>query len=142
MQGLINKEIEKYLLRAGAIWNLFTGVVTMVYYSSWLKKTLLFGSLETDHTSMADKLNYESVYSFVTAYSLVFLLFGIIHLFLSIRMKSYNNKTFIWLCIWVLLEFLTVDIIGVMFYLPAAVVYLLKHRVSEKVKYRSPHQIR
>lgn len=128
----MNRKMEKILVRIGAIWNIFTGSMTLFYYRSWLEQNVLIEQITDDASLFIERFYHQHIQTFVMVYGMIFILIGVIHFYLSNQFDKQKHVTShkipIWLFMWSLISFFTVDVIGVLLYLPAAGVYLLKTR--------------
>ncbi|GIN71445.1 hypothetical protein J14TS2_19200 [Bacillus sp. J14TS2] len=135
------RKLEKNLLRIASIWNIITGTITLFYYSSWMQQNVLIEPAATNPSSLfADRFYFQSVYLFVIGYGLVFILIGAMNFFLSTKLKQETTpvKLVVWLSIWALLSYLTVDIIGFVLYFATVIICIIKN-MSFKVA-KGQHQ--
>lgn len=131
----MNFKIEKILLFIGAVWNMFTGSMTLFYYRSWLEQNVLIEQITDDASLFIERFYHEHIQTVVMVYGMVFILVGAINFYLATQLHKHvaspSYKIGIWLGVWSLLSFFTVDVIGVLFYLPVAGLYLMKTRVNK-----------
>jgi|SRR5690606_15656710 len=125
----MKKRIGELLIKIGAIWNIITGGITLFYYSSWMEENILKETATTTGGLLADRYYFQSVYLFVIGYGLFFILVGAINYYLASKVKDsmMSRKMLVWLAIWSLASYLTVDIIGFVLYFAAIIISLMKN---------------
>ncbi|GAB2545369.1 hypothetical protein [Gracilibacillus alcaliphilus] len=130
-------KLESVLLRLGSIWNIITGAITLFYYSSWLQQNVLIEPVAANPSSLfTDRYYFQSIYLFVIGYGLVFILVGAMNFFLSTRLKQEKIpvKLIVWLSIWALISYLTVDVIGFVFYFATVIIFIVKNMAFKVAK--------
>lgn len=127
---MMNRKVERNLIKFGGIWNIITGSITLFFYSSWLKKNF-FTNLNGDTKG----LNYlsENINTFVMTFGLIFILLGSISIYLSNRIidSKIYKKMPVWFFILGMVSFFTIDLIGVVCYLLASFILLSKNKSIE-----------
>ena len=131
----IKLQLEEVFLGIGSIWNIVTGAITMFYYSSWLQQNVLIETTGDRGGLFADRYYFESVYLFVIGYGLAFILLGAVNFYLStkIRKDGVSTKVIIWLCLCALALYLTMDIIGFIFYFATVVTCIFKNMALKTI---------
>jgi len=137
----VKRKKEKILVRIGGIWNIITGTSTLFYYHTWFQHNLLFEHSGDVPNLMFERFINQHVSSFIMLFGLLFTLVGALNIYLSTQMVKKNAKTSnkipIWLSIWTLISFITVDIIGVLLYLPATVIYIFNNKAIKIINHGS-----
>lgn len=123
----MTRKVERILCRIGGIWNIITGAITLFFYSPWVKSNLFLNM-----NGETKGLNFlsENINLFVMTFGLVFILVGSFNLVLATKIDNHASlkKVPIWFFIWGLISFFTVDIIGVLCYLPASFLIVIKNK--------------
>lgn len=126
----MKRRIERITLFLAALWNIITATLTIVGYSNWFKNegiTAFEGANQVNYisTSLLD-----SLINIIMVYGLLILTMGIINLFITkqLERERYNKKTFIWLLICLLIQFLSFDVIGVLLYIVTITLYSARNR--------------
>lgn len=126
----MSRKVERNLIRAGGIWNIITGSITLFFYRSWVESNF-FSSLNSETKG----LNYlsENINIFIMTFGLVFILLGAISVFLSNKIgdSEVHKKIPICFFVWGIISFFTVDVIGVLCYLSGSFILLSKNRSIE-----------
>lgn len=121
------------MLRTGATWNILNGIITLFVYSPWIKNSM-FENMSGETLG----LNYlsENLNDFVMTYSLLIITIGICNLYLSTRLFDGEvcTKIPIWLFIFGLISYLSMDVISAVLYIVCSVISLAKNKAL-KVKY-------
>ncbi|WP_207696386.1 hypothetical protein [Enterococcus sp. DIV0212c] len=126
----MNRNIEKILVYCGAIWNIFTASCTIVGYSSWFKKSGI-QALEKNHQlTYVNSTMVDSITKVIMIFGLLMLIIGVINLFVAKNLKGnqINQKVIVWLWIVTGIQLLSFDLIGLVFYLVASVLYCSKNK--------------
>ncbi|MBO0995654.1 hypothetical protein [Bacillus sp. SD088] len=137
----MNRGVERKLLLAGSVWNIFTALITIFGYSIWFKKTGVKGLEETtlDHV-FATTTVVDHVTKLIVMFGLLIFVGAIINFIISkkIRDGEIQTKIVIWIACWGVFLLFTMDIIGFVIYLITFVLYLAKNKAiklsDERIK--------
>lgn len=128
---MMSRNIERKLLRIGAIWNIFTAIITMFGYSSWFKHT---GIKELKNTAVDTQVVgmqlMDDINKVILTFSLLILVGGSINFILSkkLRDNDIQNKIVLWIAIWGIFQLLVMDVIGFIIFLITFTIYLSKNK--------------
>ena len=129
----MDRKIERVLLRIGAFWNIINGMITLFFYSPWIKNDVF-----TNMSGETTGLNYlsENLNVFVTTYGLLFITIGVFNLYLSTRLFDGEVcvKTPVWVFLLGLISYISMDIISAGLYIACGVMSLAKNKAL-KLKY-------
>ncbi|SDZ48275.1 hypothetical protein SAMN05421736_11439 [Evansella caseinilytica] len=133
----MSRGLERKLLIAGSVWNMFTAIITIFGYSTWFKST---GTQSLQNTAADTMFVGTQLIDNVTRVILTFGLFifvGAIVNFLiarNIRDNEIQYKTMLWIAGWGLLQLLVMDVIGFVLFLVAFVLYAAKNKAIKLTK--------
>lgn len=123
----MNRKIERSMIRVGGIWNIVNGILTMFLYSPWVKNDV-FPNMNGDTIG----LNFlsENLNVFVMTYSLLFIAIGILNIYLSTRLfnDSVSVKIPVWLIVFGMISYLSVDVISAVLFIVSGVMSLSKNK--------------
>ncbi|KAF1295124.1 hypothetical protein BAU15_05060 [Enterococcus sp. JM4C] len=123
----MNRKNERILVRIGATWNIINGVITLFFYSPWIRNSALMGMTEQNKGSnfLSENLN-----TFVMTYGLLFILLGVLNLYLSWRIidNEVSVKIPAWFVVVGLLSYLVTDAISAIVYIIAGFLCLAKNK--------------
>ncbi|MCZ0702463.1 uncharacterized protein YneF (UPF0154 family) [Natronobacillus azotifigens] len=134
----MKRGLERKLVMMGATWNLFTALVTLFGYYGWFHdegiKALQGANQELLVTGTSMMENISSV---ILTFGLFMFVMAIMNFLVGVHLKDnqIQKKITVWLCIWMVIQLLSMDIIGFLLYMLAFVFYLSKNkaiRLSEK----------
>lgn len=131
----MNRKLERRLVLIGAIWEIFTGAVTMLFYASAIKKQGLsvretsFGKME------AIQSLFGSMYMFAVTFGMIFITLGFINLYLMNKLdeQKIEVKLPVWFIFVGLVSYLLMDIPGAVLYLSAGILALAKNKSMRKL---------
>lgn len=136
----MNRRLERKLIFIGAIWEIITGVITIFFYASLIKKQGL-GVKETSFAKIeAVNSIFGSLYMFSVSFGMLFIALGLINLFLAKNLKDHDVtvKVPIWFLFIGLASYFMMDIPSSLMFLSAGILALAKNKSIEKVgKYHS-----
>ena len=126
----MKRRSEKLSLYLGASWNIFTSILTIFGYSKWFKNEGITAFEEANQVNYISTSLLDSLINIIMVYGLLILTMGIINLFITkqLERERYNKKTFIWLLICLLIQFLSFDVIGVLLYIVTITLYSARNR--------------
>lgn len=126
----MKRRIERITLFLAALWNIITATVTIVGYSNWFKNEGITAFEEANQVNYISTSLLDSLINIIMVYGLLILTMGIINLFITkqLERERYNKKTFIWLLICLLIQFLSFDVIGVLLYIVTITLYSARNR--------------
>ncbi|MGG4489248.1 hypothetical protein [Metabacillus idriensis] len=126
----MSRKWERRLVLIGAIWQIFTGIITILFYASAIKKKGLIVS-ETSFAKMeAIQSVFGSMYMFAVSFGLLFVMLGIIHLYMMSKLEDdqLETKMPIWFMLVGLLSYVLMDIPGAVLFLSAGILALSKNK--------------
>ncbi|MFC4698316.1 MULTISPECIES: hypothetical protein [Lactobacillales] len=126
----MKRRIERITLFLAALWNIITATLTIVGYSNWFKNEGITAFEEANQVNYISTSLLDSLINIIMVYGLLILTMGIINLFITkqLERERYNKKTFIWLLICLLIQFLSFDVIGVLLYIVTITLYSARNR--------------
>lgn len=132
------RAIENWIFLLGGIWTIFISVLTIFGYSSWFQH---IGSEEilSTHSQVYQNVNIlNNLTKFIVIYGLFNLFFGIANLIVARKVDaaSSNTKLIKYLIIWVIIEFISFDLVGVCIYSIGIVLYYSRRKALEKIRKR------
>ncbi|MBS7321565.1 MAG: hypothetical protein KIG55_08260 [Myroides sp.] len=126
----MKRRIERITLFLAALWNIITATLTIVGYSNWFKNEGITAFEEANQVNYISTSLLDSLINIIMVYGLLILTMGIINLFITkqLERERYNKKTFFWLLICLLIQFLSFDVIGVLLYIVTITLYSARNR--------------
>ena len=126
----MKRRIERITLFLAALWNIITATLTIFAYSNWFKNEGITAFEEANQVNYISTSLLDSLINIIMVYGLLILTMGIINLFITkqLERERYNKKTFIWLLICLLIQFLSFDVIGVLLYIVTITLYSARNR--------------
>ncbi|MCR6094966.1 hypothetical protein HXA31_13995 [Salipaludibacillus agaradhaerens] len=127
----MSRGLERKLLIIGAAWNMITALLTIFNYYSWFNREGAQRLETVDlNTAIAGSQMVNNILQIILIFG-IFMLIGALITFLvavKIRDNEIQKKVVIWIGFWVVVQLLSMDLIGVSIYLVAFVVYLAKNK--------------
>lgn len=126
----MKKRVEQISLFLGAIWNIFTAVLTIFGYSKWFKNEGVLAFEEVDQVNYFSTSLIDSLVKIIMVFGLFILIIGIVNFYVAYSMNKeiYNKKVFIWLLFCVVIQFISFDIVGILLYLVTVTLYIARKR--------------
>ncbi|MCC9273503.1 MAG: DUF4064 domain-containing protein [Enterococcus aquimarinus] len=126
----MKRRIERITLFLAALWNIITATLTIIGYSNWFKNEGITAFEEANQVNYISTSLLDSLINIIMVYGLLILTMGIINLFITkqLERERYNKKTFIWLVVCLLIQFLSFDVIGVLLYIVTITLYSARNR--------------
>jgi hypothetical protein len=131
----VNRKLERRLVLIGAIWEIFTGTVTILFYASVIKKQGL-SVRETSFEKMeAIQSLFGSMYMFAVTFGMIFITLGFINLYLMNKLdeQKIEVKLPVWFIFVGLGSYLLMDIPGAVLYFSAGILALAKNKSMRKL---------
>lgn len=131
----MNRNVEKCLVYCGAIWNIITASFTILGYSSWFKKSGI-SVLENKHQlTYINSAMVDSITKVIMIFGLFMLTIGIINLFVAknFTVNQIDKRVIVWLWAVTGIQFVSFDLIGLVFYLVATVLYCSKNKAIRMI---------
>lgn len=131
----MNRNAEKCLVYCGAIWNIITASFTILGYSSWFKKSGI-SVLENKHQlTYINSTMVDSITKVIMIFGLFMLTVGIINLFVAknFTVNQIDKRVIVWLWAVTGIQFVSFDLIGLVFYLVATVLYCSKNKAIRMI---------
>ncbi|OJG69235.1 hypothetical protein RV09_GL000634 [Enterococcus moraviensis] len=135
MNSGMNRNVEKCLVYCGAIWNIITASFTILGYSSWFKKSGI-SVLENKHQlTYINSTMVDSITKVIMIFGLFMLTIGIINLFVAknFTVNQIDKRVIVWLWAVTGIQFMSFDLIGLVFYLVATVLYCSKNKAIRMI---------
>lgn len=131
----MNRNVEKCLVYCGAIWNIITASFTILGYSSWFKKSGI-SVLENKHQlTYINSAMVDSITKVIMIFGLFMLTIGLINLFVAknFTVNQIDKRVIVWLWAVTGIQFVSFDLIGLVFYLVATVLYCSKNKAIRMI---------
>lgn len=131
----MNRKLERKLVIIGAIWQIFSGLITIFIYGSFVK-TLGIEIQETTFAQMkAVQSLFGSLYTFTVTFGIMFVVIGLFHLYIARNLE--DNKVKVKLSSWFILigaaSYFLMDIISAVLFLSAGILALAKNKSISKL---------
>ncbi|MEK3888227.1 hypothetical protein [Bacillus sp. FSL K6-3431] len=127
----MGRKLEKKLLIAGSIWNMFTALITILGYSTWFKKTGVQGIQDnTVDSVVAGMTLIDNVTKVILTFGLLIFVGAIVNFLIARNIKDgeIQYKTLIWIACWGIFQLLVMDIVGFVLFLVVFVIYSAKNK--------------
>lgn len=130
----MNRKAEKLFLRLCASWNILAAILTIFGYSFWFKEK------GVDTLTQEGKLNYatssmvDNIVRVAAIFGLFMLAIGVVNLYVAkfLEKELVDKKIVIWMIVCVTISFLSFDVIAILFYLVATILYCARTRAYKK----------
>lgn len=127
----MNRSFERKMIYAASAWQLITGVITMFFYSLYIKKQ----GANVESLSFAEQKGiqslFDNLYSFTVTYGLLFIVIAIVNIIFVKRLLKDNTIQYKLPIYWIFLAvafFFLNDFISLTLCLVAAVIALAKNK--------------
>lgn len=128
---MIDRKLERYLIMAGATWNLFTALMTLFGYYRWFNNQINIAAQgqPTDVAIVSTALA-GNVSRVILVFGLFMFAVSIINFLVGVHLKDRQIQKWIlrWLIIWSLIQLLFLDIIGFLIFLFGFIIYKAKNK--------------
>lgn len=127
----MKRGLERKLVMAGAGWNLFTALVTIFGYYGWfndqVNRVIVGESSDMQIVSTSLATNVSRV---ILAFGLFMFVMSIINFLVVVHLKDgqIQKRITTWLIIWMVIQIVSMDIIGFLLYLFAFIFYKAKNK--------------
>ncbi|MEH6991838.1 hypothetical protein V7075_03915 [Neobacillus drentensis] len=131
----MTRKLERKLIYIGAIWEMITGLITILLYASYIKKQGL-GVKETSFAKVeAIQSVFGSLYMFSVTFGMLFIAIGLINFLVAKNLKDneVTVKVPIWLFIIGLASYFLMDILSSLMFLSAGILALAKNKSIVKL---------
>lgn len=131
----MNRKLERKLIYIGAIWEIITGLLTIIFYASFIKKEGM-GIKETSFAKAeAIQSLFGSLYMFSVSFGMLFIALGLINFLAAKNLKDnvVTVKVPIWLFIIGLASYFLMDILSSLMFLSAGILALAKNKSIVKL---------
>lgn len=127
----MKRGLERKLVMTGAIWNLFTALMTLFGYYRWFNDAgaqALEGS-NADLAIVGTSL-MGNVSRVILAFGLFMFVMAIINFLVGVHLKDnqIQKRTMIWLALWAVIQLASMDVVGFLIYMLAFVFYFAKNK--------------
>jgi preprotein translocase subunit SecG len=126
----MSRKFEKALAFIGAVWQIGTGLFTMLFYGTWIRGQVLEAGEASVAEVMSSKVVAKNLYSFTVTFGIFFVIVGVVNLYCAYRLnaKTVDKKIPIWFIICSLISFFCMDIIGCIAFMAAGIVALARNK--------------
>lgn len=133
---MMNRKLERRLVLIGAIWQIISGLLTIFLYASYIKSEGLKASYNSIAKLEAVESIFGSLYMFSVTFGMIFVVLGILNLWLSKTLKDdqIEMKKPIWFILLGLASYLVMDILGSIMFLSAGIFALAKNKSILKLE--------
>jgi cytochrome c biogenesis protein CcdA len=133
---MVNRKLERRLVMIGSIWQIVSGLLTIFVYASYIKQEGLNASYNTLAKLEAAQSIFGSMYMFSVSFGMLFVLLGILNLFLgkSLKDDKAEIKKPVWFIILGLASYLMMDILGSLMFLSTGILALAKNKSISKME--------
>lgn len=127
----MKRGLERRLIMSGAVWNLFTALLTLFGYYGWFNDQVNLAlegqSVEIQVVSTSLAGNVSRV---ILAFGLFMFVMAIINFLVGVHLKDGEIQKNItrWLIVWIVIQLISMDIIGFLLYLFAFIFYKAKNK--------------
>ncbi|TDL63407.1 hypothetical protein E2R56_27130 [Rhodococcus qingshengii] len=131
----MNRKLERKLIYIGAIWEIITGLLTIIFYASFIKKEGM-GVKETSFAKIeAIQSLFGSLYMFSVSFGMLFIALGLINFLVAKNLKDneVTVKVPIWLFIIGLASYFMMDILSSLMFLSGGILALAKNKSIVKL---------
>ncbi|MDM5337409.1 hypothetical protein QUF84_09300 [Fictibacillus enclensis] len=131
----MNRKLERKLVVIGSSWQILSGLLTIFAYGSYIKSK---GSSIHD-TSFAQmkamQSLFGSLYSFTVTFGMLFVILGIVNLYLvrSLKDDKVEVKRSIWFLVLGVASYFLMDFIGAVLFLSAGILALAKNKTISRL---------
>ncbi|MDN4525930.1 hypothetical protein [Fictibacillus fluitans] len=131
----MNRKLERKLVAIGSIWQIFSGLLTIFAYGSYIKSK---GSSIQD-TSFAQmkamQSLFGSLYSFTVTFGMFFVILGIFNLYLvrSLKDDVVEVRRSVWFLVLGVSSYFLMDFIGAVLFLSAGILALAKNKTISRL---------
>ncbi|SDM51847.1 hypothetical protein SAMN04488137_0539 [Fictibacillus solisalsi] len=135
----MNRKLERKLVVIGASWQILSGLLTIFAYGSYIKSK---GSSIHD-TSFAQmkaiQSLFGSLYSFTVTFGMLFVILGIVNLYLvrSLKDDKVEVKRSVWFLVLGVSSYFLMDFIGAVLFLSAGILALAKNKTISRLNLSS-----
>ncbi|MCD2346749.1 DUF4064 domain-containing protein [Clostridium guangxiense] len=126
----MNRKFEKILAYIGGTWQILSGLITIIPYSSMIKRQGFNVTSNSQLSINATQSVLDSIYSFSTTIGILFLAIGLFNLYLSKRLRNMKveKKIPIWFITCGIVSFFVMDFISCVFFISSGVIAMAKNK--------------
>lgn len=127
----MKRGLERKLVMSGAVWNLFTALMTLFGYHSWFNEQGAQALKDTNQELLLVSTSLiDSVSSVILTFGLFMFVMAIINFLVGVHLKDnkIQKKIIIWIGIWTVVQLLSMDVVGFLIYMFAFVFYLSRNK--------------
>ena len=139
----MNRKLERRLVMVGSIWQIFSGLLTIFVYASYIKNEGLNSSYNTLAKLEAAQSIFGSLYMFSVTFGMLFVILGILNFVLAKTLKDDQAevKKPIWFILLGFASYLVMDLLSSLMFLSAGILALAKNKsISKMVNYQFQKQ--
>lgn len=132
----MNRKIERNLLRVSAVWDVLIGLVTMFGYYPWFEEQGIAAFQNKNQYEYLQSSLVGMISKVVMIVALATVLMGVISWInaKNMRDKQINKGTMRWMIACVIIHLVIYDVIGIVFYLLATILYISKNKALRTLK--------
>ena len=125
----MTRKFEKSVAMIGSVWQIVSGLVTMLIYAAWVRGQGPALSMATDKY-ISSKLLTNNIYIFTVTFGMLYFLIGAINFYLAKRLKSneVEVKTPMWFVICGVISLFLMDFIGTLAFIIAGLIALARNK--------------
>lgn len=135
----MNRKLERKLVVIGASWQILSGLLTIFAYGSYIKSKGS-GIHDTSFAQMkAMQSLFGSLYSFTVTFGMLFVILGIVNLYLvrSLKDDKVEVKRSVWFLVLGVSSYFLMDFIGAVLFLSAGILALAKNKTISRLNLSS-----
>ncbi|MFC0270367.1 hypothetical protein ACFFIX_02690 [Metabacillus herbersteinensis] len=131
----MNRKLERRLITIGSIWQMGSGLLTIFFYASLIKKEGLRSTENTFAKLEATQSIFGSLYMFTVTFGMLFVVMGVVNLYLAKTLKDdeVEYKKPIWFILLGLVTYFLMDIVGSLMFLSSGILALAKNKSISKM---------
>lgn len=133
----MKRKLEKNILRAGAVWDVVVGLITMFGYYPWFEEQGLAAMQNNENYDYLSSSLVGTISKVVMIVALATILMGILSWVAAkdMRDNKIEKGRMRWMLFCVVVHLLIYDVVGIVFYLVAFVLYVSKNKALKLMKH-------
>ncbi|MBU3189614.1 hypothetical protein K9O30_07310 [Clostridium bowmanii] len=125
----MTRKFEKSIALVGSVWQIVSGIVTMLIYATWIRSQGPGLKIATDKF-ISLKLLTNNIYIFTVTFGMLYFLVGVINFYLARRLNinKVEVKTPIWFVICGIISLCFMDFIGTLTFIISGLTALARNK--------------
>lgn len=125
----MTRKFEKSLAMVGSVWQIGSGLVTILIYATWIRTQGPGLDVATDKF-ISSKLLTNNIYLFTVSFGMMYVIAGVINFYLAKKLKTneVEVKTPIWFVICGVISLFFMDFIGTLTFIMAGLIALARNK--------------